>query len=96
MQILSFALYLIAATVQLALGLLEIAFLLRAIMSFIDVTGEGFFSRILFVLTEPFIIPVRAVMAHFGWGSELPIDLSFLVTAILISVLASVLPVISL
>ena len=96
MQILSVFLYLVAATVRLLLGLVEIAFLLRALMSFIDMTEESFFSRILFSLTEPFIIPVRSLMAHFGWGSDRPFDLSFLVTAILISVLSALLPVISL
>ncbi len=96
MQILSLVLYLIAATVQLALGLLQLAFLLRAIFSFIDITGEGLFSRILFVITEPFIIPVRALMDRFGWGSDLPIDLSFLVSVVLLSLLSALLPVISL
>lgn len=45
-------------------------------------------------ISEPFIAPVRAVMARLGVGQNSPIDWSFFATYIILWVLDLVLPVI--
>jgi uncharacterized protein YggT (Ycf19 family) len=50
---------------------------------------EGPFLGILFAITEFFVAPVRAVCDRFGWFEGLPLDMSFFITAILLSVIRS-------
>ena len=46
------------------------------------------------MITEPLIIPVRFIMSKLNVGQNSPIDWSFFVTAVLISVVQAMLPVI--
>ncbi len=48
-------------------------------------------ENFLFGVTEPFIVPVRALCDRFGWFEGLPIDMPFFLTFILLSVLTAVL-----
>lgn len=64
--------------------------LLRAILSFIMVGDEeGPLMGMLYAVTEFFVAPVRAVCDRFGWFEGLPLDMSFFITAILLSVIRS-------
>ena len=42
------------------------------------------------VLTEPALIPMRSLFARMGWFQNTPIDMSFMVTVLILSVLRSV------
>ena len=64
---------------------------IRAIASWFFPGEDSAFQRFLVVTTEPFIIPVRAILDRFEAIAALPIDISFLVTFILLSVLQSLL-----
>ena len=46
-------------------------------------------TRFVTVLTEPLIIPVRALFNKMGWFQDLPLDLSFFVTYILLSIVTA-------
>ncbi len=96
MDYLSLFLYVIATTLRIAVGFYQMALFIRALLSFFDPEEEGFFARLLALITEPIIAPVRALMNRFGWGADLPIDLSFLVTVVLLSGLSLILPTITL
>ncbi len=91
-----YVLYVIATTLRIAVGFFEMALFARAILSFFDPEEEGFFARLLAVITEPVIAPVRALITRFGWDVDLPIDISFLVTVVLLSGISLFLPVITL
>ena len=72
------------------LTILQIAMLIRAVMSWFPL-GENTISNIVFAITEPVIIPVRSLLERFETVRNFPIDLSFFVTFIIISILSSVL-----
>ena len=60
---------------------------------FMDVEDSRFYLM-LCVITEPLIIPVRAVMAHFNVGQDSPIDLAFSLTYIILTMIQLFLPAI--
>ena len=66
---------------------IELAMVARAILSWFPV-AEGLYN-ILETLTEPVILPVRVLLDKLGISLQIPIDLPFLITLILISLLRS-------
>ena len=46
------------------------------------------------IITEPFVMPVRAVMVHFNIGQDSPIDLAFTLTYIILTIVQLFLPAI--
>ncbi len=86
----------ICISVQLLLGFFQLAMLLRALLSFFNPEESGLFAALLYMVTEPAIMPVRALMTRLHIGENLPIDLSFIVTVLLLSVIGAFLPAISL
>ena len=74
-------------TVSLVIVVLESAMFVRAIMSWFPF-GEGKFSDFLYALTEPLILPVRLLFNKMGWGTDLPIDIPFFITFLLLSFLS--------
>ena len=83
-----------ASTVQLLLTVISYSMLGRALMPlFIDVEESRFFLM-LCIITEPFVMPVRAVMVHFNIGQDSPIDLAFTLTYIILTIVQLFLPAI--
>jgi len=74
-------------TVSIVLEVLSIALFVRAIFSWIDPMHEGGISRFLLVMTEPVIFPIRMLCERMHWFETLPIDMPFLLTMILLSLL---------
>jgi uncharacterized protein YggT (Ycf19 family) len=69
----------------LILSVLQIAMLIRAIMSWFP--GDSNKLEIfLYSITEPLILPVRKLFERFNWFQGLPIDVSFFVTYLLLSI----------
>lgn len=80
----------IVLLVQWALWILNIAMLARAILSWIPDAEDWAVSRFVAVLTEPLVIPVRALFNKMGWFQDMPVDISFFVTYILLSVVTAI------
>ena len=79
------------AIVSIALiDLLEIAMLLRAILSWFTDSGNKFYG-FLISITEPIIIPVRKLLSKSSFNRGMPIDLSFLITYLLLEIVGTVL-----
>ena len=74
-------------TVGVILEVLSIALFVRAIFSWIDPMHEGGISRFLLVMTEPVIFPIRMLCDKMNWFENLPIDMPFLLTMIIITLL---------
>ncbi len=83
-------------SLSILLSLLELCFFLRAILSFLNPEEEGFFAGILYVLTEPVLLPIRALFERLRFGENSPIDLSFFAGFLLLTLLNTLLPIISL
>jgi uncharacterized protein YggT (Ycf19 family) len=72
-------------TVVLILSVFQLAMLIRAIMSWFPGDSNKF-EIFLYAITEPLILPVRKLFERLNWFQELPIDVSFFVTYLLLSV----------
>ena len=83
--------YVLTTTVRILLIALQLLMLGRAILSWLPLEEENPVENFLFSLTEPVFAPVRALIDRFGWFEGLPIDMSFFITFILLSVLTAIL-----
>lgn len=66
---------------------LQLCMLVRAILSWFDPMQEWRITHFLHFVTEPIIMPIRALFARMHWFEGFPLDVSFLVTWILLSVI---------
>ncbi|MBE6690536.1 MAG: YggT family protein [Ruminococcaceae bacterium] len=80
-------------TVNALLSVIEICMLVRAVLSFLPIKDDNPFLLFTVMVTEPIIAPIRALFEHFGWFRNLPIDISFLVGCVLLSVVSTLLMV---
>lgn len=64
---------------------LDVAMLLRAVFSLLGFDEETVIGALLYYVTEPVVMPVRALLEHFGWFQGLPIDMSFLFASLLLN-----------
>ncbi|MBQ4065584.1 MAG: YggT family protein [Clostridia bacterium] len=83
LMLVHFALYLLSAV--------EIAMMVRAILSFLMPDGQGALIGFLYVVTEPLISVVRRVFDRFGWESRGIFDIPFFATYFVIMILKAVL-----
>ena len=65
---------------------IQTAMLARAILSWFMLDGNKFVD-FLYAITEPFIYPVRRLFQKMNWLQGTPMDFSFMVTYMLISIL---------
>ncbi len=83
--------YVLSAVISLIIGIVLLLMFVRAIFSWFPMDEESSFSEFLFITTEPFILPVRALLDRFESVRSLPIDISYLVTMLLLSILRAIL-----
>ena len=79
-------LYIVAGIAVTFLSVLELALLLRAILSWFMV--DGLLVAAITAFTEPFILPVRLLFKKLNLFQNSPIDFSGLVTMMIVSVIA--------
>ncbi|MBR6410999.1 MAG: YggT family protein [Clostridia bacterium] len=79
----------LAKTVLYLLFALELAMLVRSVMSWFLADEENRFGHFLVVITEPVIVPVRLLFNKFNWFQDTPLDVPFLVTFVLLILLQS-------
>lgn len=70
------ALYVVSTIVQVILSVIQLAMLLRAILSWFPLEPNGF-TEFLYGITEPFIYPYRALFNRLNWFQNVPIDVAF-------------------
>lgn len=80
--------------VDLVLGAVLIAMMIRAILSLVLMGEENRFSILLYYFTEPFILPVRKILERLGLFQGTPFDVSFFLTTVLLGMIQSLLAVI--
>ena len=89
----TFALIL-SRTVIAALGMIEICMLLRAILSFF-VDQESVILTFCIAVTEPVILPFRAMLSRFESLERIPFDIPFIVAYFALAILGGVLPAVA-
>ena len=68
------------------LDIVSLAMLARSLLS-LFFEEDGMIMRFLYSITEPFVIPVRKLLEKLNIMSGMPIDVSFLITYLLLFVL---------
>ena len=84
--------YVFTNLVSFFLMALEAMMFIRAILSWMPVDEDSPIANFVFAMTEPIIVPVRFLIERFELVRSLPIDLSFFVAFILLSVVQMLLP----
>ena len=79
--------YVLSATVSYLITAAQFLMFARAILSWLPIDEDNPIVNFLYAVTEPVIMPVRAVIEKFGWFEGMPIDMSFFITFLLLSVL---------
>ena len=87
----SLFLALLMGTVRALLSIVQLCFLVRAILSWFPIRQDNPFLVLVTIVTEPFIIPFRALCDRFGWFRNVPIDIPFLFAFIAVSMLSALL-----
>ena len=81
-----YAFYLVKHTLLVIIDVLDLAMLLRAILSWIMRGEENGFTAFLYALTEPVIHPIRQLFYKLNWFQETPLDMPFLFAVLLLMV----------
>ncbi|MCL2773226.1 MAG: YggT family protein [Oscillospiraceae bacterium] len=66
------------------LYVLEFLMFGRALMSWFSPDEDNKIARFLFLVTEPFVYPIRQLLNRFEFFSSIPIDMSFLFAMIVL------------
>jgi len=78
--------------VDLLLWIIQLLMLIRAVMSWMPIDEDSTFYNFLVSATEPIIYPVRAIVEKIPAVSGMPIDISFFLTVVILSVVQMLLP----
>lgn len=83
--------YMIASVVSAFLSIMQIAMLIRAILSWFPRAADSAFGNLVYAVTEIVVAPIRALCERFGWFRNSPIDFSFLIAYLLLLVVQGLL-----
>lgn len=84
-------LFVIKYAVYLAIGAIQLMMFVRAILSWFPGADDSSISEFLYNVTEPVIMPARNLLERIPSLRNFPIDISFLVTFILLSIVQTIL-----
>lgn len=76
----------VRGTVCLLLSAIQLAMMVRAILSWFPIEPNKL-THFLDVVTEPVIYPIRKLFEKMNWFQNIPIDMSFMVTFMILSIL---------
>ena len=85
-----FFIYIVKNAAVLLLTVIQVAMLIRAILSWFPIDNR--FVDFIYTVTEPFVAPLRLLFVKLGWFQGLPIDISFMISYLLITVVLIFLP----
>ena len=85
--------YVFANVAYLLIGAIQTLMFIRAILSWLPMLEENSITDFIYQVTEVVIYPVRCILERFPAVASMPLDLSFFVTFILLSVLQTALMV---
>ena len=83
--------YVFANMAYLLIGAIQFLMLIRAILSWLPMLEENNITTFIYQVTEVVIYPVRCLLERSETVASLPMDLSFFVTFILLSILQTAL-----
>ena len=84
--------YILTKTVSVLISAMQLLMLMRAVISWLPVDEDSNLVTFLYTMTEPLIMPVRALLSRFEALEDMPIDISFLIAFMLLSLIQIILP----
>ena len=72
--------YVLQSVIVISIDILLIAMFVRAILSWFDPMQEGGLNGFLVMITEPVILPIRALCAKNHWFEGFPMDMPFMLS----------------
>ena len=81
----------ISNVAYLLIGAMQLLMMIRAILSWLPMLEENALTMFIYQVTEVVIYPVRCVLERFEFIASMPLDLSFFVTFILLSLIQTAL-----
>lgn len=88
-----YSLYLFTNTISTLLSAVLFLMLVRLILSLLPLADDNPLEEFVYNITEPFVLPVRAVIDKFDSLASLPIDIAFFIAFILLSLITEVLSI---
>jgi YggT family protein len=79
----------VATSAEALLFTLEICMLIRAVLSWFPIREDNPFLLFVTMVTEPIVAPIRALFEKMGWFQKIPIDISFFVAYLLLTVVSA-------
>lgn len=86
-------LYVLAKLVEITLSIVSLAMILRMLLPFFTGEDNKLYIFVCFI-SEPFVIPFRYLLAKLNIGQSSPLDLSFMLSYLVIALIRMLLPVI--
>ena len=83
-------------TAQALLTALEVCMLIRAVLSWFPISENNPILVFVHMVTEPIVMPFRALFEKMGWFQSLPIDLSFFAAYMALMIVSTLLGVLAL
>lgn len=80
-------------TVSVLLSAMQLFMMLRAIISWLPLDEDSNAVNFLYAVTEPLILPVRHLLSRFDGVDEMPIDIAFFISFMLLSIVQIMLPI---
>ncbi|MBR7184985.1 MAG: YggT family protein [Clostridia bacterium] len=84
-------LYVVANFVDVLLNVLYFAIFGRVLISWLPIDEDGPIASFLYLITDPIILPIRAVMERFSLFQNSPLDFSSFFAMILLMLLQALL-----
>ena len=79
--------YVVVTTLRYMVSAMQVLLIVRAVLSWLPLDEGNLIEAIVFVFTEPILMPIRAVLEHFGLFEELPIDMSNIFAFFILSII---------
>ena len=86
------AIYVLVHCLLLFIRVADFAMLARMIVNILFMGEQTRIGSFLYVVTEPFIMPIRTLCNRLGLFQGLPMDMPFFLTAVLLMLLSIILP----
>ena len=81
-------LWILLRFILLMLDVISLAMLGRAVLSWFPTEEPTRIGAFLYVVTEPFIMPVRGLCNRLGWFQGLPLDMPFLISMVILTLVS--------
>jgi uncharacterized protein YggT (Ycf19 family) len=78
----------VVSTTNIVFGIMDILLLLRVISSWVQRLRDVWIFKFAYMVTEPFLAPIRRWLWNYEWARRFPIDLSLIALYVIMNVIS--------